>query len=130
MALRPRLPNTPFPAQPVLTPETDPRVPVPGPAQVNALGLKNSSGVCCAGYTWSGRITVGRSRPCVLSETSLPDVSCMGLPVYRLAFGETCQPLVIIRAAPGPTPGLRNTIEVVRSEERRVGKECRSRWSP
>ena len=24
----------------------------------------------------------------------------------------------------------RNDIQIVRSEERRVGKECRSRWSP
>src|ERR1039457_7452698 len=114
MALRPRLPNTPVPAQPVLTPETDPRVPVPGPAQVNALGLKNSSGVCCAGYTWSGRSTVGRSRPWVLSETSLPEVSCMGLPVYRLASGESCQSLVIDLAMLGPTPGLWSTTDMLK----------------
>src|SRR5256885_5495288 len=31
--------------------------------------------------------------------------------------------------APTPTPG-KNTVEGNRSEERRVGKECRSRWSP
>ena len=32
-----------------------------------------------------------------------------------------------------PRPGTaaaENKVEVLRSEERRVGKECRSRWSP
>ena len=29
-----------------------------------------------------------------------------------------------------PGPDEDDVIEVVRSEERRVGKECRSRWSP
>ena len=28
------------------------------------------------------------------------------------------------------TADARDTIEIDRSEERRVGKECRSRWSP
>src|ERR1044071_974459 len=44
-----------------------------------------------------------------------------------------------IGAAPGPVDGLKEMLrvagidpekEVKRSEERRVGKECRSRWSP
>ena len=40
------------------------------------------------------------------------------------------------RAAPAPRPGAdlspreKEVLELVRSEERRVGKECRSRWSP
>ena len=29
-----------------------------------------------------------------------------------------------------PIPIAKNTISGIRSEERRVGKECRSRWSP
>src|SRR5579884_905227 len=40
--------------------------------------------------------------------------------------------VVISRSRP-PIPGAKDTVEVVtafRSEERRVGKECRSRWSP
>ena len=37
-------------------------------------------------------------------------------------FGET-QIIVF----PNPT---RDAINIIRSEERRVGKECRSRWSP
>ena len=30
----------------------------------------------------------------------------------------------------GVTPGQLGAVNLVRSEERRVGKECRSRWSP
>src|SRR3712207_9584645 len=64
--------------------------------------------------------------------------------------GETVQALGVIRAQPaclrwsgGAVPGivaalmdslpfdtLRWTLALARSEERRVGKECRSRWSP
>src|SRR4030042_643153 len=33
-------------------------------------------------------------------------------------------------ALPGHEPGLRRPRLLLRSEERRVGKECRSRWSP
>src|SRR3712207_8047423 len=29
-----------------------------------------------------------------------------------------------------PSPGVASLPDLVRSEERRVGKECRSRWSP
>ena len=35
------------------------------------------------------------------------------------------------RAVNSPPPSCyKDSIEQVRSEERRVGKECRSRWSP
>src|SRR5256885_17084190 len=37
----------------------------------------------------------------------------------------------VVRAAAGVTEGGNPAVEkAVRSEERRVGKECRSRWSP
>src|SRR5688572_32301411 len=32
--------------------------------------------------------------------------------------------------SPSPAPSKRPSKEKLRSEERRVGKECRSRWSP
>src|SRR5438270_7899670 len=35
-----------------------------------------------------------------------------------------------IKSGPSTIPSLPNGPEVLRSEERRVGKECRSRWSP
>ena len=39
-------------------------------------------------------------------------------------------PYEVIRAAGAIPATLCATSEVLRSEERRVGKECRSRWSP
>ena len=38
-------------------------------------------------------------------------------------------PVLDIQFKDGELPELLNAIEI-RSEERRVGKECRSRWSP
>src|SRR2546427_13275610 len=56
---------------------------------------------------------------------------------YAQALDELLGSLAGARAAaeipPHPLMEVRETprrIEVVRSEERRVGKECRSRWSP
>src|SRR2546426_11884288 len=46
------------------------------------------------------------------------------------SFVESCLPVVTLTAKPpsqNPIVGLAPTL---RSEERRVGKECRSRWSP
>src|SRR6478735_12493728 len=41
-----------------------------------------------------------------------------------------CAVLVLLRVAVECCTGLRAAFEGNRSEERRVGKECRSRWSP
>src|SRR6476619_7446234 len=38
--------------------------------------------------------------------------------------------LAALRAIPGIDTALKKLLAVTRSEERRVGKECRSRWSP
>ena len=55
--------------------------------------------------------------PCVsLASKSALDKSTSLFPVWSMAL------LATIIEAPGATS--------VRSEERRVGKECRSRWSP
>src|SRR3712207_9155309 len=45
--------------------------------------------------------------------------------VDRVAVVEVPGPLGV-----GPSPPLFGLPEPIRSEERRVGKECRSRWSP
>ena len=39
-------------------------------------------------------------------------------------------PIIILLMCITPLVIAENGIEIVRSEERRVGKECRSRWSP
>src|ERR1039457_592370 len=98
-ALRPRLPNWPLVCVQAAF----------EPAHKNAAGFKYSRGVFGEPYTEPGKITLGRPRPCVLSEISLPSVTWMGLPVNRLATGESCQSLVIALAKLGPTPGLVNT---------------------
>src|ERR1035437_4772630 len=107
--LRPRLPNWPLKT---VQAELE-------PAHWKAAGFRYCRTVFGAPYTWSGKITLGRSRFWPLREMSLPSVIWMGLPVNMLMIGETCQSLVINRAEPPPNPGLRATKEVV--------KECR--WS-
>src|SRR3712207_8508659 len=43
----------------------------------------------------------------------------------------TCGAEIVVHAyRDGSAPGLERVRELGRSEERRVGKECRSRWSP
>ena len=53
----------------------------------------------------------------------------LGEPIDGLGPSKTTQRLPIHRAAPR-YENQRPVTEVFRSEERRVGKECRSRWSP
>ena len=50
--------------------------------------------------------------------------------LYALLFGMLCFSWYTVKK--GRTPGnvLRLLLCGMRSEERRVGKECRSRWSP
>src|SRR5271166_7000053 len=53
-----------------------------------------------------------------------------GVPVH---FRQPAEAPVGNRLIPNPTPltrRVRGAAQVARSEERRVGKECRSRWSP
>ena len=52
---------------------------------------------------------------------------------YRYVFGRVMAELPAGKLDPGEDPvtgALRELKEETRSEERRVGKECRSRWSP
>ena len=37
---------------------------------------------------------------------------------------------IVVMAPDAPRSGSASALTVTRSEERRVGKECRSRWSP
>ena len=55
-----------------------------------------------------------------------------GQPVHYLDNGASAQtPDVVLDAVRTyETTGRANVLRGVRSEERRVGKECRSRWSP
>src|ERR1041385_103201 len=50
--------------------------------------------------------------------------------VWPLMFGLACCAIEMIVAQTARYDMARFGMEVMRSEERRVGKECRSRWSP
>src|SRR2546426_7860112 len=57
---------------------------------------------------------------------ALPILSC---PPPRAFFGKYALRLMLMMSAP-MVVAYRIPAMTVRSEERRVGKECRSRWSP
>src|SRR2546421_3793123 len=59
--------------------------------------------------------------------TSSADVKVM---VERTREGLGKIDILVNNAGAGSTPGMPFTNNTERSEERRVGKECRSRWSP
>ena len=50
---------------------------------------------------------------------------CVDIPATELALGFEVEPVLWAEAKAGNKKDI-----VARSEERRVGKECRSRWSP
>jgi len=54
----------------------------------------------------------------------------LGQPMHVFDLGRLSGPLVVRRARPGEKLTTLDGVARVRSEERRVGKECRSRWSP
>src|SRR3712207_9411779 len=96
---------------------------------------------------WGQRGTAGASIPAQLafetivqaygSQRALDGVSLTIEPgeIVCLLGHSGCGKTTLLRIAAGveaPTAGrvLMDGLEVSRSEERRVGKECRSRWSP
>ena len=70
---------------------------------------------------------------CPVASIIVRDGGIVGEGQNRAATGgdPTAHAEVEARFWPSPTiPPSRTMIEATRSEERRVGKECRSRWSP
>ena len=71
--------------------------------------------------------------PTPLSKTRTPDLSYVVSAAESIAEQLAPGQLVILQSTtyPGTTEQvIRPILERARSEERRVGKECRSRWSP
>src|SRR5256885_14844729 len=64
----------------------------------------------------------------VLSIAVLKEINRIPLATIVLSDGEPSKQSFEISNKPDLEPG--KEIEIKRSEERRVGKECRSRWSP
>ena len=67
----------------------------------------------------------------VLADNSLTEISLedgeQAITLRNEVVGVTAAPVV---AAPVTQPQTAHPAQASRSEERRVGKECRSRWSP
>src|SRR5439155_5196041 len=66
-------------------------------------------------------------------------VQTCALPIFRALATAAATPLTLGTGAGrstvtigsgGSVRGINGRIDLIRSEERRVGKECRSRWSP
>ena len=65
-----------------------------------------------------------------LREKPIPEIQDSWDAIVRVTLGSICSSDLHIKhgSVPRAVPGI--TVGHERSEERRVGKECRSRWSP
>ena len=88
--------------------------------------------VCVASLSDS----VNLSTACVRDLRSDSDIlrpfalRCSRAEIFLLRSASFDKSLFAFRAARGSSNSLTEGTAVLRSEERRVGKECRSRWSP
>src|SRR3712207_7920136 len=65
-----------------------------------------------------------------LNDSGRPSKNCVRMPPGTSRVTPTRSPSSVARARVKPTTPNLLAQYAVRSEERRVGKECRSRWSP
>src|SRR5205823_13315160 len=96
-----------------------------GAARVDAVDIDPQALDATAANARANRVAVGASRPEALAPR-LYDVvvsNILAQPLIMLA------PLLAARTAPEGRIALAGMLEE-RSEERRVGKECRGRWTP
>ena len=66
----------------------------------------------------------------ISNQTNFPIAVCIGAVVCGAMFGDNLSVISDTTIAAVKTQGYNIKDKVLRSEERRVGKECRSRWSP
>src|SRR2546430_6482067 len=91
--------------------------------QILAWCASDGFASCLPGYFGSSDAGVWRSPPAgTNADGSLPAIFPQNAILVPFAINRHDQ------FRPGPPPAL--TSALYRSEERRVGKECRSRWSP
>src|SRR3712207_4161953 len=98
-----------------------------GEVVVTALGIKRERKAL--GYSLgevNGRDLQKAKEPNVINSLA---GKVAGLTVSQTATGPSGSTRVILRGSTELT-GNNQPLYVIRSEERRVGKECRSRWSP
>src|SRR5256885_12822624 len=91
------------------------------------------------GRAWRGQAERGGDSACLFfffqAEDGIRDYKVTGVQTCALPISSTCATENTRRAA-RPSPAGHESCDIPiaialpRSEERRVGKECRSRWSP
>src|SRR6185369_3264857 len=108
--LRPRLPNDPNAGSP------------------NAQVLKKVPGT--QGVVLGSPIRSGRCCPSEFAKLAFPSVIVNQLPLDSVVMPPNCNPPAIWLTSPLASDRNRLPRPNGSSEERRVGKECRSRWSP
>ena len=113
-------------------------LPVGTRVAVTSIGLDGESQDQVTG-THKPEITLRRGMVFATSEkhyrmrrlcSELLDVSNERTALGRLVTARVLTEGKVMLSGPGSTAAVRRWMDEVRSEERRVGKECRSRWSP
>src|SRR2546430_12497704 len=74
-----------------------------------------------------------------IRDLTVTGVQTCALPIFSFSWRQTAGPTITLQGASTANPSFNApavttqtvlTVLTFRSEERRVGKECRSRWSP
>src|ERR1039457_7335111 len=75
-------------------------------------------------YTGAQAVELARTEKpdLIISDVIMPDMNGIEAAIHIREFLPACKVLLF--------SGQAATADLLRSEERRVGKECRSRWSP
>src|SRR5574341_1054462 len=72
--------------------------------------------------------SIGAQRPATAAKPLLPEPTTIAGPASPSSLPSTSTPLPLGAQAAPPALGMQAPPSMGRSEERRVGKECRSRW--
>src|SRR2546430_16464572 len=70
------------------------------------------------------------SDPPLIDSAEIPSSFCSGKHTHSAAYSELPHPVSARLRIPATSFLRLSRAAIMRSEERRVGKECRSRWSP
>src|SRR3712207_1545232 len=93
--------------------------------------LGSANGTLYNGVTVEGTVPLNAGGRIQIGETEIVfndgSLSTMGATMITDAMDSVPEATIALNSSDRTTSGL---LEAIRSEERRVGKECRSRWSP
>src|SRR5579863_9394855 len=109
-------------------------------SSVTSCHCSGRSSTICSAYSASSSTKIlapgpaNRSASLIDEQRAVPDLATLISPSSQFCEGEAAPAPADCAApdptSPGPTPPGPLEWGQRRSEERRVGKECRSRWSP